>query len=158
MNQRGFATLEIILVVVIISVLTTTAVPQMARMIDGARLDYEMKRFLNNLELAKSLNRGTYYKQDIFENHRSLDDFKPEEITIHINNNSYEMFKGSDKIGETITFPEGFSLKLDTSLTSPLKFATNNNGTLTIISKLGSERKIIFDSVGRWRGSNGSSQ
>ena len=151
MNQRGFATLEIICVVVIMSVLTTTAVPQMARMIDGARLDYEMKRFLNNLELAKSLNRGTYYKQDIFENHQSLDDFKPEEITIHINNNSYEMFKGSDKI-ENVRLPEGFSLRLDTSLKSPLKFSTNNNGTLTIISKLGNERKTIFDTVGRWRG------
>ena len=151
MNQRGFATLEIICVILIISVLTTIAVPQMVRLLDKARLDYEMKTFLNNLELARSLERGTNYSPEIFKDSPFLADKQSEEINLYINENSYEILKNGKRIGDLKELPNGFSLRRNDSLKNPLEFSHNNNGTLTILSKF-DERRIIFDSVGRWRG------
>ena len=148
MNQRGFATLEIICVILIISVLTTVAVPQMLRLIDKARLDYEMKTLLNNLELAKSLNRVSHYDREIFVNGLPL----TYETSVYINEDSYEYQVNGQRVGERYKLPQGFMLKRNSSLKNPLEFSKNNNGTLTMISKFGYTRKIIFDTVGRWRG------
>ena len=137
----------------IISVLTTTAVPQMNRLLDSAKLDYEMKTFLNNLEFAKSLNRGTNYKQEIFANNPCLADKNSNEISIGIDKNHYEILNNMQRVGEVFELPEGFSLKSNESLGNQIELSKSNNGTLTITSKLGEKRHIIFDSVGRWRGS-----
>ena len=56
-NQFGFFTLEIILVVMIISLLATVAVPNMHKMLDAARLDYEIKKFCSEFDFAHSLGK-----------------------------------------------------------------------------------------------------
>lgn len=155
MNQRGFATFEIIFVILLISILTTTAVPQMARMIDGARLDYEMKTFLNNLQSARSLNRNSHYKPEIFENVPEFS--KPGyQLSLQINyaKGTYQITKNFESVSEKHELPAGFSIAKNPTLNEPINFKNENNGHITITSRYGFKRYIIFNSVGRWRGSN----
>lgn len=57
--QRGFATLEIILVTIIIAVLVKVAVPNAARILDTAALDYETKKFYSELRFVEEINRSS---------------------------------------------------------------------------------------------------
>ena len=147
MNQRGFATLEIICVILIISVLTTIAVPQMVRLLDKARLDYEMKTFLNNLELARTLNRSSHYEPEIFGG--TLNE-TGSSIIIDIKGNAYDLRTG-DNVKE-IKLHDGFSID-GRIFDNHINVDKGKPGHVTITSKLGEKRHIIFDSVGRWRGS-----
>ena len=151
MNQRGFATLEIICVVLIISVLTTIAVPQMVRLIDKARLDYEMKTFLNNLELARSLNRSSHYQSEIFEGNSKLE--TGSSVIIDIKNNAYDLRIGNKSTEHKLY--DGFSIKqenLGENLGDSFFIDKGKSGRVIITSKLGDQRFIYHDSVGRWRG------
>ena len=55
--QKGFATLEIILLTLIIAVLATVTIPNAARVIDRVTLDYETKRLYTDLRFLQSLDR-----------------------------------------------------------------------------------------------------
>jgi len=155
LNQRGFATLEIICVILIISILTTTAVPQMARMIDSARLDYEMKTFLNHLQTARALNRNSHYIPEIFSDVPELSE-SGHQISLQIDyvKGTYQITKNFKGVSEMHELPAGFSIAKNASLNDPIKFENENNGHITITSRYGLKRYIIFNSVGRWRGSN----
>ena len=150
LNQRGFATLETICVILIISLLTTTAVPQMARMIDSARLDYEMKTFLNNLELAKSLNRGTDYSPEIFAGNLP-DSYK---VAVDVKETFYNL-RLNDTVLKTRKLPEGFSIRqknLGENFGDSFFIDTGKSGRVIITSRLGNQRFIYHDGVGRWSG------
>ena len=147
MNQRGFATLEIICVILIISLLTTIAVPQMVRLLDKARLDYEMKTFLNNLELARSLNRSSYYQPEIFEGNSKLE--TGSSVIIDIKNNAYDLRTG-DNVKE-IKLHDGFSID-GRIFDNHIDVDKGKPGHVTITSKLGDQRFIYRDPVGRWSG------
>lgn len=151
-NQRGLATFEIILVVMIIAVLTTIAVPKMARLVDKVQLDYEMKIFLSTLDFAKSLSKNVSYNRDIFQ-YAPLD--KPRDAIINIVEKSrrYEVKQGSEVL-QFHNLPENFSIEHSESLKVPISFFKGNSGHVTLTSKFGDKRYIIFDSVGRWRGDN----
>ena len=151
MNQRGFATLEIICVILIISLLTTIAVPQMVRLLDKARLDYEMKTFLNNLELARSLNRSSYYQPEIFEGNSKLE--TGSSVIIDIKNNAYDLRIGNKSTEHKLY--DGFSIKqenLGENFEESFFIDTGRSGRVIITSKLGDQRFIYHDGVRRWSG------
>ena len=147
-NQRGFATLEIICVLIIISVLTTVAVPKMARMVDSAMLDYEMKIFLSDLDFAKALNKNAYYNSGIFDDSNFND--TPHQIFIDVNKNSYD-FRRDIKVFASHKLPNGFSYELR-YLKPSIDFFKGNRGHIIITSKLNNKRYMIRDTVGRWHG------
>ena len=148
-NQRGLATLEVILVVTIIAILSTIALPKMARMVDVAQLDYEMKIFMSTLDYAKSLNRNIAYTPEIFSS--SLE--KPGstlQLSIKKNPAGYTLKSDTPNLFEPHNLPTGFSIT-DT-LDGNIYFTKPNNGNVIITSPFGNKRYIIFDTVGRWRG------
>ena len=146
-NQRGFATLEIIVVILIIAVLSTSVLPNAARMLDVVRLDYEMKIFMSTLDFAKSLNKNAYYQTDIFKVANS--DGTSSALQVNIaTNTAYQIFRGGNEINEPHNLPKGFSMQG----MNRIYFSQNNTGTLTLTSRQKFKRYIIFDSVGRWRG------
>ena len=151
-NQRGLATLEIILVVMIIAVLTTIAVPKMARLVDKVQLDYEMKIFLSTLDFAKSLNKSAFYNREIFQN-TDLDKVSDVRVNINENLRRYEIKQDSEVL-QSHDLPAGFSIKRNSSLKVSISFFESNSGHITLTSKFGDKRYIYIDSVGRWSGDN----
>lgn len=151
-NQRGLATFEIILVVMIISVLMTVAVPKMARLVDKIQLDYEMKIFLSTLDFAKSLNKNAFYNREIFQ-YAPLSNTPDVRVNINENLRRYEI-KQDSKVIESHDLPKNFSIKLNSSLANPINFLEGKSGHITLTSKFGDKRYIYFDSVGRWSGDN----
>ena len=147
-NQRGFATIEIILVVMIISLLSTIAIPNMARMIDIARLDYEMKIFLSQVDFVKSRNKDFYYKTEIFDPYNFEEISHP--IFINVTENFYE-FKQSTEILYTHDLPQNFSMKIF-GLDNPIDVSEGKGGHIIITSRLGEKRYVIRNNAGRWRG------
>ena len=145
MNQHGFVTLEIICVIMIISILTAIAVPQMTRWLDKARLDYEMKTFLNNLELARSLNRSTNYKPVIFKNNPKLEN--GDKVIVDIKNNAYDLRTG-DNI-KKIKLHDGFSID-GRMFDNHINVDEDKTGHVIITSRYGDKRYIYRDPVGRW--------
>ena len=145
-NQRGLATLEVILVIMIIAVLVTVALPKASRMLDAVRLDYEMKKFLSTLDFAKSLNKNAYYQPEIFVGNISGDNANA--LQIILSNTSYSLKRKGIIIHEPYNLPEGFSIQG----INPIYFSQSNNGHVTLTSRQNFNRYIIFDSVGRWRG------
>ncbi len=149
-NQRGFATLEMILVILIIAVLSAVALPNAARMVDAVRLDYEMKIFLSTLDFAKSLNKNAFYQRDIFKD--VIPGNKINELKVNITGTEYGIYRGGQAVFESHQLPEGFSMNCNATLDDSISFTKANNGTLTMTSRQNFNRYIIFNSVGRWRG------
>lgn len=149
-NQRGLATFEIILVVMIIAVLATVAVPKMARLVDKVQLDYEMKIFLSTLDFAKSLNKNAFYNGEIFQ-YTDLDKVSTVQINIIENLRRYEVKQDSEVL-KYHDLPKNFSIA--DNLNGIIYFTKSNSGHVTLTSKLGDKRYIYIDSVGRWSGAN----
>lgn len=149
-NQRGFATLEMILVILIIAVLSAVALPKAARMVDAVRLDYEMKIFLSTLDFAKSLNKNAFYQREIFKD--VISHYKINELQVNITNTEYGIYSGGQALFTPHQMPEGFSMNCNATLDNSISFTQANNGTLTMTSRQNFNRYIIFNSVGRWRG------
>ena len=153
-NQGGFATIEIILVIMIIALLSTVALPNMARMVDVAQVEYEMKILLSTLDLGKSLNKNSHYKPEIFKNANELGDTgRKLDLLVDYDKGTYQIVSNLNGVGEIHELPEGFLIEKNEKLNNPIEFDKNNNGHITITSRYGVKRYIILDSVGRWRGS-----
>ena len=149
-NQRGFATLEIILVIMIISLLATVALPNMARMVDVAQVEYEMKILLSTLDATKSLNKNSHFKPEIFEYVPELNNAR-QQIYLRIN---YDKGTYPDlRYNEIHELPTGFLMTKNTSLENPIEFEKGTRGHITITSRYGVKRYVIRDTVRRWRGS-----
>ena len=148
-NQRGFATLEIILVIMIISLLATVALPNMARMVDVAQVEYEMKSLLSTLDATKSLNKNSHFQPEIFEGQLSSD--ASHELLLNVN---YDKGTYPDlRYNEIHELPTGFLMTKNTSLENPIEFEKGTRGHITITSRYGVKRYVIRDTVRRWRGS-----
>ena len=145
-NQRGFATLELILVILIIAVLSTVALPKAARMVDVAALDYEMKIFLSTLDLAKSMNKNATYNAGIFKTVNSTGNANA--LQVNITNTGYQILRDGKTVFDQHKMPEGFSIQG----ASIIYFSQSNNGHIKMTSRQNFNRYIIFDNVGRWRG------
>ena len=57
--QKGFATLELIFFVLIISILTAVAIPQAKNLVERATLDYEQKRLYSELKFLQTFGRSS---------------------------------------------------------------------------------------------------
>ena len=141
-NQKGFATLEIILLTAIISVLAFIAVPKFAQIIDKMVLDYEVKHFYNQVELQNLLNRSSRCEPEIFSAKISPQGEKVE-LDLLTDNKQYHLRHNSKIIGEVHKFPKNFSIEDNNP--------HGNSRTIILTSHFGSKAKIIRDSVGRWR-------
>ena len=146
--QKGIATLEIILAIMIIGVLMKFAVPKAAQIIDAVALDYETKRFYSELRFVQAM---------------SIEDIDRPMLYINRTKNYYQVFKnmeGQDPIREPHYFSNGVTIKLKNKTDTIIKINFNTEGkasinsdTLTLTSRLGKNKYIKFDSVGRVRGS-----
>ena len=164
-NQFGFFTLEIILVVMIISLLATVAVPNMHKMLDAARLDYEIKKFCSELDFAHSLGKQSSVNTEIFSNtFFADDDSRRIAISIDEQNRAYQLLRASNSgynpIREKHFLSDG--IKINSSLKrvnfSPDGRVVNDAGKAISNSFYFTSRYVIspvavtVDSVGRWRG------
>ena len=167
-NQRGFATLEIILVAAIIGIFSTIAVPKMARILDKAYLDYELKHLYSDLNFARSLGKSSTFNGGIFE----LENTQPEiQFWIYSRyysnvsaRNRYQIMRPSVTSspryrhnllnGVELEFKTGNAMQKITfnnqtrydNWNKTLEFSLNPD----FVNKI--EAEVRFDSVGRWRG------
>ena len=153
--QKGIATLEIILVTLIISILAAAAIPNVERVLDRVALDYETKKFYTDLRFVQSFDRAAHMEDNHFNT------MKDNRATLIVYPEKYIFRKISayKDLGEH-SFSRGVTAsKKNNSQYWQIQFddmgkidpAETNHLTLT--SGLGKKTYIIFDSVGRFRGS-----
>lgn len=150
-NQKGFATLEIILVMLIISALTGVVIPKMARIVDTATLDYEVKKFQSEFLFAKSLSRSANCELSIFA-YSPISNGKA--ITFKTNEKNYRIEQNGNLIREKNLLPNGFKIDCpnnlrDVSFKSSGK--SGKTGTYVFNSSLKNKRYLKLDPVGRLR-------
>ncbi len=154
--QKGFATLEIILAIMIIGVLMKFAVPKAAQILDAAALDYETKRFYSELRFVQAMSIAEVDHPVLF---------------IDRTKNCYQVFKevhvsaSQQPIREPHYFSDGVTIKLDNNTNQTITINFDSEGkakipnvigssyTLILTSRLGKKKSIVFDSVGRIMGS-----
>lgn len=157
--QKGFATLEIIMIIFIIGVLMTCAVPNAVKIIDKVSLDYETKRLYSELRFIQALNRSATVKNTGMKG-LSIDSSLPAIIRIDIpieNSSAWQIFRGTTNDAKNIR--EKHYLSYGVKLSSPeyqIYFYSDgkssiNTGSLTLTSRHGKKNAIIIDTVGRIR-------
>lgn len=151
-SQGGFAAIEIILVMLIISLLATVALPNMAKMVDVAAVDYEMKILLSTLDFAKSSNKNSHYDTTIFGRALAGQNGVPLFLRVDYDKGTYKILSNGENFSEPHELPAGFSISKNDKLNNPIEFDKGNDGHITITSRYGVKRYIYFDSVGRWSG------
>ena len=168
--QKGLATLEIIFAVMIIAVLTNVAVPNAARIIDRAALDYETKRLYSELRFVQTMSRSNTIKETGMGKIKivtDLDNTRKFTLSVDSLRNNYQVFRGIDKYKKALREPHylsnGMTIKFRENATSinisfdnagKVEINSNENSsnkefTLHLISRLKKENCIIFDTVGR---------
>ena len=168
-QQRGFATLEIILALAILGIFATFAVPKMARNLDKACLDYEMKHLYSDLNFARSLGKSSNFQPGIFTDVEK----NQQQIQFWIYGKNYGSDSSSNRyqiMRQAVSSSPYYRHNLSNDIVldflhsdSVKKIAFDNHSyyrdidkdssqTLLLKSKFGYETKIIFDTVGRWRG------
>lgn len=160
--QKGIATLEIIFVVLIISLLASAIIPHTVQVIDEVALDYETKKFYTDLKFLQAFDRMTNMKDTHFgtNDEKSVVSMEiPNEKTSYIITN-----RNSNKFYGKHLLPKNFSFDYEgTGDFSYIRFndmgKPNNssghalNGHIKIDSPFDKNFFIVFDSVGRVRGS-----
>ena len=151
--QKGIATLEIILAIMIIGVLMKFAVPKAAQIIDAVALDYETKRFYSELRFVQAM---------------SVEDVDRPVLFIDCTKNCYQVFKNAElvkAIREPHYFSYGVTIKLKNKSDTTIRIDFNSEGkakipnvtgssyTLILTSRRGKNKYIVIDSVGRIKGS-----
>ncbi|MBR4641518.1 MAG: type II secretion system protein [Selenomonadaceae bacterium] len=154
--QKGFATLEIILMTFIIAVLVSVAIPNALRMIDRAALDYETKKLYTDLRFLQSFERMTTMNDSHFtaveRDEVIIMYIYPERYVVQ-NNSANKIYAENffsydvtvDKQGGTDVW------KIQFDDMGKVKPAISDSLKLT--SRLKKDSYIVFDSVGRFRGS-----
>lgn len=178
--QKGIATLEIVLAVIIIGILAKVAVPNAVQIIDAASLDYETKRFYSELRFLQTLNRSTQFSRKGFGDNDNLPAGTNLIVVLKVDNDgkSYQLLRGTTDDASAVREPHTLSngvtiffgkkekhvIKSHFDVTRNMITAdesgkatdisgTSLNGTITLTSRLGRNRYIIFDNVGRIRSS-----
>jgi len=147
--QKGFATLEIVLMIFIVGLLASCAVPNAVRIIDRVSLDYEVKRLYTDMRFLQSVGRMTNTKDFHFGTE------KDEAIRLLIHPKRYVVENFSGKIysehylSNGVTASKEKTVKFDDM--GKIEPATSD--TLNLTSRQGKELYFVFDSVGRFRGS-----
>lgn len=161
-NQCGFATLEIILVVAIIGIFSSVAVPKMARIVDKVCLDYEMKHLYSDLNFARSVGKSSTFDAGIFPGVEEIGGGKVEFWIYgkYYGNknarNHYQMMRTSVN---SISYyrhnlTNGIELNFDHSnkILQISCYSFSISQTIDLKSKYGDSAQIKIDSVGRVRG------
>ena len=158
--QKGLATLEIICAIIIIGVLVKVAVPNAAQILDTAALDYETKKLYSDLRFVQEMNRSSTIVLTGTGNTNLLGNNGGEKITLFIssNENSWQIFR---EAGLNNSIREPHNLSYGVKVYSPIQKinfdsdgkANINSNHITLTSRLGKKRYIIFNSVGRMRSS-----
>ena len=150
--QKGIATLEIILVALIISVLASAAIPNVTRVLDRVTLDYETKKFYTDLRFLQSFDRMAYMQDNHFDTN------KDSRVTSVVYPEKYifKKFSANKELGEHF-FSRGVTAsKKNNSDYWQIKFddmgkiQPAESDHLTLTSGLGKKFYIYFDSVGRF--------
>ena len=171
-NQRGFATLEIILVLSIIGIFSGVAVPKMARILDKVCLDYEMKHLYSDLNFARSLGKSSTFGVGA----GALSGIEADgvgEISFWIYHNDYSNVSARNRyqimrtsISSSPYYRHNLSngVKIEIKTNGTAKKLTFNhrtrydNWSQTVdinVNELKNQKTgaiVFFDSVGRWRG------
>ena len=112
MNQKGFATLEVILMIVVIGILATVAVPRFTDMTtkaNTAKIQSDLAT-LDNAIAIYYMDKGSYpssIKDDLKNYIKDVDNLKPPTGKAYVNNNG--TVTATDFTGKTyeITQPSG---------------------------------------------------
>ncbi|MBR0061474.1 MAG: hypothetical protein IJP68_08335 [Selenomonadaceae bacterium] len=157
--QRGLATLEIIFAIIIIGVLVKVAVPNAARILDTAALDYETKKLYSELRFVQEMNRSSTVVSTGTGRTEQSGDYII--LTIKRNEKFYQVSRGTASLGEPHNFSYGVTVKLENSNDEIIRIYFKSDGkadindknsdTLTLTSRLGKKRYIRVNSVGRIR-------
>ncbi|MBQ6758866.1 MAG: hypothetical protein IKI76_04120 [Selenomonadaceae bacterium] len=158
--QKGIATLEVILAALIIALLMKIAVPNAARLIDRAALDYETKRLYSELRFLQAMNRSAKFNTT----GTGLSDVSGEYVSIKFTTEppSYQVVRGLDLNVTGKPVRETHYLSYGVKFSSPsssINFdsqgkASITSNHITLTSRLGNTKKISFDSVGRMQGAD----
>ena len=156
--QKGFATLEIIFMTFIIVILMSVAIPNAARMIDRVALDYETKRLYSELRFLQELNRTGTIKSTGMVGVFSTSTNASPSLKIAEDGESYQIVRGiNNPVREPHYLRYGVKISLKSSDTVKMisfnEFGNIASNTLTLTSRLGKEKYIVLDGVGRIRGS-----
>lgn len=166
--QKGFATLEIIFVVLIISFLASATIPNVVRVVDRVTLDYETKKLYTDLKFLQSFDRMAHMK----DYHFSTNDEKsvvsleiPNEKTSYIiKNRNSNKFYGKHLLPKNFSFDyertDDFSyIKFDDMGKARAMNTSDNprgkalDGHIKIGSQFDKNFFIVVNSIGRIRGS-----
>lgn len=160
-NQRGLATLEVVMVAAIVAIFSALALPQLAQNLDRVQLDYEAKRFSSTANFARDIAKNSsYIHPSIFAGYNGQDG----SITLNVrrtrdkNPNSYFIYRNS--LGRTKyrwhVLPKNFKIEYSGSSAMDFDFETPGQAskTITFISPLGRKKNVISDSVGRFHVEN----
>lgn len=150
--QKGFVTLEIILAALIIALLMSTTIPNAVRLVDKVSLDYETKRLYSELRLVESMNQSERFKGT----GTGLGSVGDETYIKFISKPSSYQVVHSSGLREK-NFREPHVLSYGVKLSSPeskMNFDTQKivSNHITLTSRLGKTKSIVFNSVGRMRG------
>ena len=168
--QKGFATLEFILTVMIFALLAGAALPNAIRVLEKVSIDYEVKSLYSELRFAQALSRGSVVEEnDVFVGNSGYGQLEPSPgavVTIDYSNDphSWQVRLGTESsaplLRETHLLRGGETFAvyneddyIDFSLNKTTFDSTGKpslNGTWQLTSRSGRYKSdIIFDSVGR---------
>lgn len=161
-NQRGVATLEMILAVTILGIFSAVAVPNMARLLDKACLDYEMKHLYSTLSFARSIGKSSETKGAIF----AITEKQGGSVELWLYGkgygnegarNRYQIMRPDLNTKPYFRHNLQNDILLDYQSTKLLTIPCNgrtfeSSYTIDLISKYGKSARIKIDTVGRVRG------
>ena len=157
--QKGIATLEIVMVIFIVGVLASCAVPNAVRVLDRVSLDYETKNLYTELRFLQSNERMTFMKDSHFENVRGnkMENFQ-NKLTVYPERYVVEKISSAKvydehKFFNGVTASKNWAIKFDDMGRSQSLDDDALDGHIVIKSRLGKELYFVFDTVGRFRGS-----
>ena len=146
-NQKGFATLEIIFIMLIISILAGSVIPKISRSLDTVQLDYETKKFIGEFYLAKSLNRTANYSGNIFFGNLNLDPAYSVQIDVH--EKFYYLKRNTSEIGDRNYLAKGmkFSDSKVFQFNDEEDYYRGSSDNLIIISRHGRKSELVVESA-----------
>ena len=170
--QKGIATLEIVLAIMIIALLAGSTVPNVTRIIDKAALDYEANRLYSDLRFAQEASKAKVFSEKGTGGTKNIKhDDTTINLTINPANKNYQIFKTyKSKIEAarephyysnpvTISFKDNpvstkINVNFDGYNKAKISSGTSSNSvsdSLTLTSQFDKKLFITFDSVGRIR-------
>lgn len=162
--EKGFATIEIICVTLIISILMALTIPNAARIVDRAALDYEYKHLYSNLRRLQALNHlerlnvSGLGRNDIQTTNFPVMQFMPGTRSWQIIRNiSNEPVFDAHYTQRVVSITHNLNLPLNRITFSSDGRVQNTEqkalyGTIKLYSRFGQPNTIVFDTVGRFRG------